>query len=52
MRTGDLVYIKANADKVEHEIIDVTYDREDNEMYTLMDVDDEDFYPSELELVK
>ena len=51
MIAGDIVYIKADINKTEHEVIDKTYDREGNEMYTLEGIED-DFYPSELVYVR
>ena len=58
MRTGDIVRIKNDISKTEYEVINVTYDRENNKMYTLADVltteiiEEQDFYPSELEFVR
>ena len=58
MRTGDIIHIKNEISKTEYEVIDVTYDRENNKMYTLADVltteiiEEQDFYSSELEFIR
>ena len=58
MRTGDIVHIKNDISTTEYEDIDVTYDRENNKMYTLADVltteiiEEQDFYPSELDFIR
>ncbi len=57
MKLYDLVYIKNDNSKTEYSIEDITYDKFDNEMYSLINRDTEEmiedtFYPSELVLIE
>lgn len=57
MKLYDLVYIKNDNIKTEYSIEDITYDKFNNEMYSLINRDTEEmiedtFYPSELVLIE
>ena len=57
MKLYDLVYIKNDSSKTEYSIEDITYDKFNNEMYSLMNRDTEEmiedtFYPSELIIIE
>ena len=57
MKLYDLVYIKNDNSKTEYSIEDITYDKFDNEMYSLINRNTEEmfedtFYPSELVLIE
>ena len=54
MKLYDLVYIKNDNNKTEYSIGDITYDKFNNEMYSLINRDTEEmiedtFYPSIIE---
>lgn len=57
MKLYDLVYIENDNSKTEYSIEGITYDKFNNEMYSLINRDTEEmiedtFYPSELVLIE